>query len=152
MEIAEDKVYSQVYGLIKLVGKEYQDMLPDKVKKTIENKRDKNYTPKYSVDIPLEKQNIYSDSMAILANIQYNYWCKTAEEKKAFLDELKQNDIDRENKLREMYNPDNIFRKKQVEKKEEKQQSVALAEIHKNTLMSRIIGFFNRLFKKIVDR
>lgn len=51
--------------------------------------------------------------------------------------------------LREMYNPDNIFRKNKVEKKEEKQESVALAEIHKDTLMSRIIGFFNRLFKSI---
>lgn len=149
MENTENVIYSEVYSLIKLLGYDYESLLPDKVKETIEIKRDKNYNPQYSMDIPLEKQNIHSDSMAILANIQYNYWCRTPEEKQEFLKELKQNDIDRENKIREMYNPDNIFKKKNENKIESNQEEVALVEVKEKTFINKIIEFFNKLFGKI---
>ncbi len=152
MEISEDKIYSQIYGLIQLVGKDYQEMLPDKVKKTIDSKRDKSYVPTYNINVPLEEQGIYKDSLAILSNIQYNYWCKTEEEKRTFLKELKQVDIDRENKLREMYNPDNIFKRNIENKNGEKQEIAALTEINNDTLISKIIKIFNKLFKRITKK
>lgn len=147
MENTENVIYSEVYSLIKLLGYDFESLLPDKVKETIAMKRDKNYNPQYSMDIPLEKQNIHSDSMAILANIQYNYWCRTPEEKEQFLKELKQIDIDRENKIREMYNPDNIFKKQNsnIEKSEE----TALVQIEEENWKNKIIKFFNKLLQKI---
>lgn len=147
MENTENVIYSEVYSLIKLLGYDYESLLPDKVKETIAMKRDKNYNPQYSMDIPLEKQNIHSDSMAILANIQYNYWCRTPEEKEQFLKELKQNDIDRENKIREMYNPDNIFKKQNLNI--EKSEETALVQIEEENWKNKIIKFFNKLLQKI---
>ncbi len=152
MEVTEKKIYSEVYALIKMMGYEYENMLPNKVKVTIENKRDKEYNPQYSLDIPLEKQNIQIDSLAILTNIQYNYWCKTDKEKQELIEELKQNDIKKEKELREMYNPDNLFKIRTQNIQTEKQESVALTEIHNDTIISKIIGFFNKLFKKIAGR
>ena len=53
MENAEAKIYSEVYALIQLAGREYQDMIPAKIKANIDTKRDKEYTPVYNIDIPL---------------------------------------------------------------------------------------------------
>lgn len=147
MENTEAKIYSEVYALIQLAGKDYQDMLPDKVKKSINLKRDKGYTPIYNINIPLEKQNIQKDSLAILANIQYNYWCTTEQEKRDFIKELEQIDIDNEKRIREKYNPDNIFKKQNsnIEKSEE----TALVQIEEENWKNKIIKFFNKLLQKI---
>ena len=146
MENTDDKIYSEVYGLIELVSKEYRDLLPNKVIQTIENKRDKNYTPKYNVDIPLEKQGIHKDSLAILSNIQYNYWCKTEQEKNEFLKELKQVDTMREEELRKKYNPDNIFKKNKIERTTE--EEVALVEVKTEKWYKKILKLFKKLFRK----
>lgn len=147
MENIENVVYSEVYSLIKLFGYDYERLLPDKVREKINMKRDKNYNPQYSMDIPLEKQNIHSDSMAILANIQYNYWCRTENEKKQFLNELKQVDIDSEKKLRELYNPDNIF-KKNNQSMQKNTEEVAMVEVKELKWYKKVFEFFRKIFKK----
>lgn len=147
MENIENVVYSEVYSLIKLFGYDYERLLPDKVREKINMKRDKNYNPQYSMDIPLEKQNIHSDSMAILANIQYNYWCRTENEKKQFLNELKQVDIDSEKKLRELYNPDNIF-KKNIQSMQKNTEEVAMVEVKELKWYKKVFEFFRKIFKK----
>lgn len=147
MENTEAQVYSEVYALIKLAGKDYENMLPDKVMKIIDIKRDRNYTPIYSIDIPLEKQNIQKDSLAMLANIEYNYWCKTENEKRQFLNELKQIDIDSEKKLRELYNPDNIFRKNN-QSTQNNTEEVAMIEVKEEKWYRKVFEFFRKMFKK----
>lgn len=144
----EDKVYSEVYGLIQLAGKSYLNMLPNKVKITIDEKRDKSYLPVYDIDVPLEKQNVQKDSLAILANIQYNYWCRTEQEKISFLKELKQIDIDKEKAMREKFNPDEIFKKSKYNNQNNEKEEVALAEVKKEKWYERVFSFFNSFFKK----
>lgn len=148
MENTEAKIYSEVYALIQLAGKDYQDMLPDKVKKSIDIKRDKDYVPNYSIDIPLEKQNIQKDTLAILANIEYNYWCKTENEKKEFIDELKQIDMNSEKELRELYNPDNIFKRNKTTNQTSNTEEVAMVEVKEQKWYKKIFDFFKKLLKK----
>lgn len=148
MENTEAKIYSEVYALIQLAGKDYQDMLPDKVKKSIDIKRDKDYVPNYSIDIPLEKQNIQKDTLAILANIEYNYWCKTENEKKEFIDELKQIDLNSEKELRELYNPDNIFKRNKTTNQTSNTEEVAMVEVKEQKWYKKIFDFFKKLLKK----
>lgn len=147
MENTEAKIYSEVYALIQLAGKDYQDMLPDKVKKSIDIKRDKGYAPEYSIDIPLEKQNIQKDTLAILANIEYNYWCKTENEKKEFIDELKQIDMNSEKELRELYNPDNIFKRNKTTNQTSNTEEVAMVEVKEQKWYEKIFSFFRNLFR-----
>lgn len=147
MENAEAKIYSEVDALINLMGNKYRDMLPQKVQDSINNKKDKSYNPVYSIDIPLEKQQVEKDSLAILANIQYNYWCITEEEKKAFMDELKQIDADIEQEKREKYNPNNIFKNKILEEPKENIEEVSMV-VYDEKWYTKIAKFFSRLFKR----
>lgn len=144
----EDKVYSEVYGLIQLAGKSYLNMLPNKVKITIDEKRDKSYLPVYDIDVPLEKQNVQKDSLAILANIQYNYWCRTEQEKISFLKELKQIDIDKEKAMREKFNPDEIFKKSKYNNQNNEKEEVALAEVKKEKWYKKLFTLFKKILQK----
>lgn len=148
MENTEAKIYSEVYALIQLAGEAYKNMLPDKVKKSIDIKRDKTYTPVYSMNIPLEKQNIKKESLAVLANIEYNYWCKTENEKNEFINELKQIDINREKNLRKLYNQDNIFKmvNKDMHNPTDKIEKVAMIEIKSEKWYRKIFNFLKKLF------
>ena len=146
MENIEAKIYSEVYALIQLVGREYQDMIPTKIKTNIDAKRDKEYTPVYNIDIPLEKQNISKDSLAILAIIEYNYWCKTENDKQEFIKELKQIDLENEKKLRELYNPDNIFKKSNLTL-QNNNEKVALIEVKEEKWYKKVFDFLKKFFK-----
>lgn len=41
-----------------------------------------------------------------------NYWCDTPEKKQIFLKVIKENEIKYQEKLRQKYNPNDIFKKK----------------------------------------
>lgn len=139
-------VYSEVNALINLAGNDLKELIPNKLKQMINEKMDKNYNPIYRIDIPLEKQNIKKESLAMIANIHYSYWCRDEEEKQELLSELKQIDKAKEEELREKYNPDNIFKNKQQESSVAT-ESVAMVE-YKENIFKRIWNKFISLFKK----
>ena len=139
-------VYSEVNALINLAGNDLKELIPNKLKQMINEKMDKNYNPIYRIDIPLEKQNIKKESLAMIANIHYRYWCRDEEEKQELLSELKQIDKAKEEELREKYNPDNIFKNKQQESSVAT-ESVAMVE-YKENIFKRIWNKFISLFKK----
>ena len=143
MESTEARIYSEVYALINLMGITYKNMLPDKVKMSIEEKRDKNYTPEYDENIPIEKQNVQKESLAILANIQYNYWCLSDHEKQDFMKYLKDIDKSIEEQKREKYNPDDIFKKKDNSKQVE--DNIVENEV-------AVINYKESIFKKILNK
>ena len=58
MNIETKETYSEVYQILNLLGNEYINKLPKSLFNMLEEKRDINYNPKYTDDIPLNKQNI----------------------------------------------------------------------------------------------
>ena len=139
-------VYSEVNALINLAGNDLKELIPNKLMQMINEKMDKSYNPVYRIDIPLEKQNIKKESLAMIANIHYSYWCQSEEEKQELLSELKQIDKAKEEELREKYNPDNIFKNKQQESSVAT-ESVAMVE-YKENLFKRIWNKFISLFRR----
>ena len=148
MENTEAKVYSEVNALIKMMGSTYQNMLPASVKKSIYEKCDKNYTPQYSVNIPLAEQNIQADSLAIMANIQYNYFCKSDKEKQDFLNDLHEIDKKIEKEKLEKYNPDDIFKDSKKDEQEEKTENNTYMIECKESFLQRIINKIKKIFYK----
>ena len=56
------KSYSEVYEILNLMDSTYLDKIPDKVKELIKNERDKEFNANISINIPLEKQGLQSDT------------------------------------------------------------------------------------------
>ncbi len=137
------EIYSEVYQVLNFLGNEYIDKLPKSLVNMLEQKRDINYEPKYTEDIPLNKQNIKKETISIIALLHLNYWCENENEKFELKQIFKNNEDMYENELRKKYNPDNIF-KKHVQEKIIKNE-VDLVE-YKESIFKRLINKIKSLF------
>lgn len=74
--------YTEVDEVLNLMDKEFQRKIPEKLRKLIFENKLKDYNVVINPDIPLNKQNISRKALAMLAVLNYNYWC--TEEKERF--------------------------------------------------------------------
>ena len=109
MNLKTKEIYSEVYQVLNLLGNEYIEKLPISLINMIKEKRETNYNPVYTDDAPLNEQNIKKETMAIISLLYLNYWCEDDNEKLEVKSILKENENRFQEKLREKYNPDNIF-------------------------------------------
>ena len=143
--------YSELYEILNLLDKDYKEKVPDKVRTFFEEERLKDYKPEIDTDTPLIDQNLKRETIVLLAILNLNYWCETPEEKQEILDELSQNEKEKQDLLEE-YNPDNLFKKKPNDVVENEDtiniQEVSLVEYKKQGLFKRILDKITRFFKK----
>lgn len=109
MNIKNKEIYSEVYQVLNLLGNEYIDKLPTSLINMLKEKREINYNPQYTDDIPLNEQNIKKETISIIVLLYLNYWCKDDNEISEVKNILKENENKYQVELREKYNPDNIF-------------------------------------------
>ena len=143
MNIKTKEIYSEVYQVLNLLGSEYIDKLPNSLLNTLKEKRNINYNPQYIEDIPLNKQNIRKETLAIIALLHLNYWCKNEKEKIELKQILKNNEDRYQQELRNKYNPKNMFIKNKQEKIVENE--VSLIE-YKEPLFKRFISKIKSIF------
>lgn len=141
------KAYAEVDEILSLMDNKYIEKIPVKMRKIFENERQKDYNPEIKVNIPLDEQNLQRKTFAILAMLNLNYWCEDEEEKQKLIQVYTENDKIREEELREKYNPDNIFKKKDTNEQTEN-NNVALIEYREENFIKRILKMIINLFKK----
>lgn len=142
MTIEDKKMYSEVYSILQMLGEEYINKIPSKLYNLIKDERMEEYNPKYSIDDDIQKQDISTEAMAIIALIHLNYWCETQKEKDDLRELFKKNEEEYVKLQNEKYNPDNLFKENETNVKQEdiaKRQMLIVAEPRKN------------LFKKLID-
>lgn len=66
--------YSELYGVLLMLGKSYILKLPDDIVQYIKNNRDVNYEPEYSIDSIDYEENISSSVLDCLALFYLKYW------------------------------------------------------------------------------
>lgn len=143
MNIKTKEIYSEVYQVLNLLGNEYIDKLPKSLFNMLEEKRNINYEPKYTEDLPLNKQNIKKEALSIIALLHLNYWCENVKEKNELNQMFKDNEDGYQDELRKKYDPDNIF-KKHIQENIIKNE-VSLVE-YKESIFKRIINKIKSLF------
>ncbi len=67
-------------------------------------------------EIPLEELNLEEETKEMLAVISYQYFC-TEEERNIWQKELEENEKKYQEKLKEKYNPENLFKKIELSEK-----------------------------------
>lgn len=145
------KVYSEIYSILDLLGKNYINKLPAKLYQLISNEKNQDYIPQYTMDISLDKQNIMKETLALLALFRLNYWCNSNTEKDRLKNIFLTNEKLYQNELKDKYNPDTIFKnnKKQIETTEikEKIENVSLVE-YKDNIFTKILNKIKSIFKR----
>ena len=150
MEDSLSKAYAEVLLILSYMEQKYIDMIPKKLLELFNEEKDKNYQPNINPNISLAEQNLQRKTLALLAMLNLNYWCKDENERKELLKMYSENDKKIEAEMRERYNPDNLFKKREkVEQNNDiKQEKTELIEYKEKNIFRKILDRIMQFLKK----
>ena len=150
MENNLSKAYTEVLLILSYMEQKYIDMIPKKLLELFNEEKDKNYQPNINPNISLAEQNLQRKALALLAMLNLNYWCVDENERKDLLKMYSENDKKIEAEMRERYNPDNLFKKREkVEQKDEaKEECTKIIEYKEQNIFKKILNRIMKFFKK----
>ena len=136
----------EINEILKYIPEEEVNKIPVKLREFFKEIENKDYVVNINPNILLENQDLKEETKDIIALIYRNYWC-SEEEKKELDQKLIENDKRFEEKLREKYNPDNIFKNNVSSEKEEiKDQSLVVTNTEK--WYKKFLNFIKSIFIK----
>lgn len=151
MDIKTKEIYSEVYGILNMLGNNYIMKLPSSLYQMIEEEKSNEYNPKYDSEVALEEQNIRRESISMIALFHLNYWCNSNEEKEQLKQLFKNNEEKHQAEIREKYNPDKLFKNRKQENTTESQpfiNDVAIVKYKEKNFLQKIFDKIKHLFKK----
>lgn len=144
--MVDDKVFSEVYTILNQLEEESLKKIPQKILNQIEENAtvEINYIDKNK---PLEEMNLMDTTKEFLAVISYYYFCDE-EERKKWNDTLNENEIKYQEKLKEKYNPEKIFKTKEssLDKEFENKAELNLVKYEEKFIL-RLINKIKQFFK-----
>ena len=147
MDIKTKEIYSEVFSVLNMLGKDYITKLPTKLYQLIKEEKNNEYNPQYNSTIALEQQNIKKEALSMIALFHLNYWCDSQEEKQKLKDLFNENEVKYQAELKEKYNPDNLFKKKENQNNfEEQVEQMSMVE-YKENIFKRIINKILNILK-----
>ena len=147
MNNINSEIYVDISVIISMMPTEMKSKISNSFINFIENNKSNNYVSNINPNIPLKEQNIRKETKEMLGIIYRDYLCNE-EERINLLQEEKRELTKLETEKREIYNPDNIFKKNNLkENNEEKsiKNEVSIVE-YKESIIKRIILKIKKLF------
>lgn len=148
MEDNYSNAYKEVIEILKYVPQESVNKLPQTMIDTFKAKMNENYNFHIDINKNFEEQELLDETKAILANIFRDYWA-TPYQKERIEAKEKYDRQKIEEEKREQYNPDDIFKKKQLVKENENIENNGEnlpVEIKKDNFYQKIVKFFKKFF------
>ena len=140
----EDIIYAnafyEVLEILTYISKEDYEKIPINLIELFEENANLEHNFKYNSQITLSEQGCSDITKAIIALLYRDYWASEEEKENILLNEKKEK-IRIEQEIREKYNMDNLFKKKNIEEKNECKQLIEYKEEN----------FFNKILKKIAS-
>ena len=111
--------------------------IPEDVRQVIKDNKDKEYIWKYDISKELKDQGLSKDTIIILSYLNMEYLLN--QEQKQFMQELHIfNEKKLEKEKAKQYNPDDIFKNKNIEETAKKEEKSLIA--YKQNLFTKIIN------------
>ena len=140
------EIYSEVYSILNLLGENYIKRLPISLFNMIKEERKQDYEPKYDLKNDLSQQNIKRETLSMIALFHLNYWCNSDEEKNELKTLFKTNEKKHQEEIREIYNPDNLFKNNNLQQEEKATTNEVAMVKYKDPLFKRFINKIKNLF------
>ena len=148
LSINTRQAYSEIDELLELITEEEKKQIPKKLRDYFKEEKDKSYHKNINSDIPIKEQNLKEETLAIIALLNLQYWCKDENEKEKLKTIYAENEKKYQNKLRQKYNPENIFNNRKNEYNKENNNE-------DNSIGVQIVEYkgptFNRIVNKILE-
>ena len=142
------QAYSEIDEFLGLLTEEQREKIPGKLREFFKEEKDSNYIKGIKADIPVNQQNFKEETLAIIALLNLQYWCQDENEKQRLKSIYANNEKVYQEMLQDKFNPDDIFKKRNVAKEvvEPKQvNSVAMVQ-YKEPIIRRILNKIKEFF------
>lgn len=146
MEVSIRKAYKEVAELLKFFNFEDLRKIPKEEIMRFENNKDNDYEYKVDENKKFFEQEMLPETKIIFANIFRKYWATDYQKDLLNRKEKLQRKIIEDEKRRR-FNPDDLFKKKKVNKKEQINEEKSMIEI-KDNIIQRFINWFKHILKK----
>lgn len=145
--------FAEVLELLSFMDEESVSKVPKKLLNLFETHASKSYQKHLSSELPLEEQNISEKTISYLGVLCLNYWCDSEEEKQDMLTQIRQNDIRREEELREKYSYEKMFNN-QKSPEVNSSENIVSESTNKSTYSENLPIDYNNLpwYKKILTK
>lgn len=140
--------YSEVLEVLNHIPKSDYDKIPNNVIEVFTRNNNKKYEFNYDVTKTLNEQNVSKIAKTIIAILFRDYWA-TPTQREIIITKEKYDIAKLEQEKRELYNPDNIFKKREKTEEIEKIEETALVNYENKTWYKKAIDFISGLFKKV---
>lgn len=139
-----NKRLTEVDEILSYLSEEDLKKIPENVRKTIKQNKDKNYIWVYDETKKLKEQNLNRDTIIILSYLNMEYLLNE-QQKKAIQQIHEQNEIKFEEKKIEKYPVNDLFKKNYYQKDIDKQEKliVEYKESFFTKMMNKIKKFFH---------
>ena len=138
---------AEVNEILGYLPTEYVEKVPAKLREFFNKVKKADYVSKIDPYKQLDEQELKPKTKTLLTVIYRNYWCN--EEERAELDKiLIENDKKYEEELRERYNPDNIFKKKEIMEQKNETIQENLPVVVKQNVFTKVWNFIKGLIKR----
>lgn len=145
------KAYTEVLQILKYLPKDEFSKIPKEKITFYEENADKNHEFKYNPSKELYNQKVLRETNVIIVKL-YNDYFANDNQKQTLKKILHENELEYQEKLREKYNPDDIFKNKtneeKVNDKVEESEINEIMKLKKKSFLEKIIeklkGFFGK--------
>ena len=146
------EAFAEVNEIIKLMPLELVNKIPSKFREMIEEEKYNNYIP--DINEPIEKCKLKNETIIILGLIYRDFLCSPDERKRLQekdARELQEVEKAIEEEIREKYNPDDIFKKRNqnnIEESNNKEENTSMIVIQEEKWYQKIFNLIKGLFRK----
>ena len=141
----KQEIFSEMDAFLKIIDEEDRLKVPTKLRNLYKENKKPVYNPVYTKKIPIDKQNLKKETIAMLGLLHLNYWCKSEREKAELKNIFIENENVNEKEMYDKYNPNSIFDKSKFQDlPEEKDYMVE----YKEPFYIKIINFIKKLFRR----
>ncbi len=142
------EAFSEVAQIINLMPSNLLSRIPLEFKQIIQEEKSKTYMP--NITEPLEQCELKNETIIILALIYRDFLC-SQKERINLLARDTHNLVELEKQLRKKYNPDNIFKNRNIAqyfKEEHQTEQMAIVEYKKQNFLQKLFDKIKHILKR----
>jgi hypothetical protein len=150
MEKTKDKVscaYKEIYEILKIFPKELVDRIPKYKLDYIKQNMDESYEYNITKET-FDGKTMLDETAAILAILFRDYWATEKQKIKI----INYHNTQREkmaNEIKEKYDPENVFKRRNIEQEKAKKTKEALAVVeYKENIFKKLFNKIKEIFKR----
>lgn len=142
IDVQTKQAYSEIDEFLSLLDEKTRNQVPSKLREFFKKEKDNDYYKGINPNIPIKEQNLKNETLALIALLNLQYWCKDEKEKERLKQVYANNENKYQEELREKYNPDNLFKNKEkdiVESNIKAEENTQMIE-YKEPILKRILN------------